>query len=52
MTRMRHRNSGAGMMNSNRGGPPEFLSDHPRRERRMRDLERWMPDALAEYSGR
>lgn len=40
------------MMSSNRGGPPEFLSDHPSDEKRMRDLERWMPEALAEYSGR
>jgi len=40
------------MMASGKGSPPEFLSDHPSDERRTRDLERWMPEALAEYRGR
>jgi predicted Zn-dependent protease len=31
-----------------RGGRmPEFLSDHPSSERRMRDMEQWVPKALA-----
>jgi metalloendopeptidase OMA1, mitochondrial len=31
-----------------RGGRiPEFLSDHPSDERRMRDMEQWVPKALA-----
>jgi metalloendopeptidase OMA1, mitochondrial len=31
-----------------RGGrTPEFLSDHPSDERRMRDMEQWVPKALA-----
>jgi len=29
--------------------PLEYLSTHPSNERRIEDLERWMPDALREY---
>lgn len=29
------------------GEPPEFLSDHPSDDRRIRDLEKWARDALA-----
>ena len=29
--------------------PPEFLSTHPSHETRVRDLEKWMPDALKAY---
>jgi metalloendopeptidase OMA1, mitochondrial len=29
--------------------PPEFLSTHPNHDRRIRDLEKWMPEAVAEY---
>lgn len=32
-----------------RGGPPEWLSTHPSHDRRVRDLEKWMPEAVAEY---
>ncbi|HMU76050.1 MAG TPA: M48 family metallopeptidase [Elusimicrobiota bacterium] len=31
------------------GAPPEFLSTHPSHETRVRDLEKWMPDALKAY---
>lgn len=31
------------------GRPPEFLSTHPNPETRVRDLQGWMPEALAEY---
>ena len=34
---------------SNGAAPPVFLSDHPSDERRVRDLERWMPEALEYY---
>jgi predicted Zn-dependent protease len=36
------------------GKTPEFLSTHPSHETRIRDLERWMPEALRLYeiSGR
>jgi predicted Zn-dependent protease len=38
------------MMSSSKGGkPPEILSDHPSDERRIRDLEKWMPEAVAAY---
>lgn len=30
------------------GRPPEFASTHPTDERRIRQLEQWMPEALAE----
>ena len=38
-------------MDAEGGGarPPEFLSTHPNPETRVRDLQRWMPEALAEY---
>jgi predicted Zn-dependent protease len=29
--------------------PPEFLSTHPSHDRRISDLEKWMPEAVAEY---
>lgn len=28
------------------GGPPEFMSTHPSHERRIRDLQGWVPEAL------
>jgi predicted Zn-dependent protease len=34
------------------GRPPEFLSTHPSPGTRMRQLEAWMPEALAHYAGR
>jgi predicted Zn-dependent protease len=41
------------MMEASKGGaPPEFLSDHPSDEHRVRDLEKWMPEALAAYQPR
>jgi Zn-dependent protease with chaperone function len=39
------------MMAQGGGSPPELLSDHPSDERRVRDLEQWMPEALAAYRG-
>jgi len=33
-----------------RRSPPEFMSTHPSHETRIRDLEKWMPEALALYS--
>jgi len=33
-----------------KGRPPEFLSTHPATERRVRDLERWQPEARALYA--
>jgi predicted Zn-dependent protease len=32
-----------------KGGPPEFMSTHPSHDRRIRELEGWMPEALALY---
>jgi predicted Zn-dependent protease len=29
--------------------PPEFLSSHPTDETRIRDIERWLPEALSHY---
>ncbi len=29
--------------------PPQFLSTHPRHETRIKDLEKWMPEALGFY---
>jgi predicted Zn-dependent protease len=37
---------------SQSGSPPEFLSTHPSDERRIRDLQKWMPEARAAYRGR
>jgi Zn-dependent protease with chaperone function len=34
---------------SESGGPPAFLSDHPTDEQRVRNLEKWMPEAQAAY---
>ncbi len=34
---------------SNGSAPPAFLSDHPTDERRVQDLEKWMPEALRYY---
>ncbi len=31
------------------GAPPEFLSTHPNYETRIKNLQSWMPEALAEY---
>ena len=31
------------------GGPPAWLSTHPSHEQRVADLERWLPEAMAEY---
>ena len=36
------------MIASSKGGaPPEFLSSHPTDAQRVRDLEKWMPEAQA-----
>jgi predicted Zn-dependent protease len=32
--------------------PPEFLSTHPSHDRRIRDLEKWIPEAQGEYRPR
>lgn len=41
------------MIASSRGGaPPAFLSDHPTDERRVADLEKWMPEAQVAYRKR
>jgi predicted Zn-dependent protease len=37
------------MAKSSKGRPPAFLSDHPSDERRIRDLQKWMPEARAAY---
>lgn len=37
------------MAESNKQQPPEFASTHPSNESRIRDLESFMPEALAEY---
>jgi predicted Zn-dependent protease len=29
--------------------PPEFLSTHPSSQKRIADLEKWMPQALERY---
>jgi predicted Zn-dependent protease len=34
------------------GQPPEFLSDHPSHERRVTDLQAWLPEVEARYGGR
>jgi predicted Zn-dependent protease len=34
---------------SQSSSPPAFLSDHPSNETRVRDLEKWMPEALTYY---
>ncbi len=34
------------------GAPPEFLSTHPSNERRIAELEKFLPEALAEYDKR
>jgi predicted Zn-dependent protease len=36
-------------LGANSQKPPAFLSDHPADEKRVADLEKWMPDAEAEY---
>lgn len=41
------------MMAASKGGsPPAFLSDHPSDANRVRDLQKWMPQAVAAYSAR
>jgi predicted Zn-dependent protease len=32
------------------GAPSEFLSTHPSHDTRIHDLQKWMPEALKEYS--
>jgi predicted Zn-dependent protease len=34
---------------SNGSKPPEFLSDHPSDDRRIRDIQKWMPEAMKYY---
>jgi predicted Zn-dependent protease len=34
-----------------RGQPVEFLSTHPSHGTRIRQLEKWMPEALEHYHG-
>lgn len=38
------------MMKAKDKAPPEFLSTHPASERRVKELERWMPEALKYYT--
>lgn len=33
------------------GGPPEFASTHPGHETRIKQMQEWMPEALAKYPG-
>lgn len=37
------------MLREDRRRPPEFLSTHPSAGRRIQDLNRWIPNALASY---
>jgi predicted Zn-dependent protease len=37
---------------SNGGAPPAFLSDHPANETRIKQIEKWMPQAMKEYRPR
>ncbi|MDA0738805.1 MAG: M48 family metallopeptidase [Nitrospirae bacterium] len=37
------------MAQSSQGAPPEFLSTHPANETRIKDLQEWMPEAMAIY---
>lgn len=37
------------MAAASEGAPPEFLSTHPANEKRIADLNRWMPEAMAIY---
>ena len=32
------------------GSPPQFLSDHPAHETRIRDLQGWIPEAQREFT--
>ena len=34
---------------SNSAKPPEFLSTHPAEERRIQELERYLPEAMKYY---
>jgi predicted Zn-dependent protease len=40
------------MANSGGGAPPEFLSTHPSNQSRIRNIERFMPEAMKYYSGK
>jgi predicted Zn-dependent protease len=31
------------------GAPPEFLSTHPSHDTRIRDIQKWLPEALKHY---
>jgi predicted Zn-dependent protease len=33
-----------------KGSPPQFLSDHPSHETRIKDLKGWMPEAQREFA--
>ena len=35
---------------SSGGSPPEFMSTHPNHETRIRDLTRWLPEAMQLYN--
>lgn len=37
------------MAQSSQGAPPEFLSTHPANDTRIKDLQEWMPEAMAIY---
>lgn len=38
------------MSQMSEGGTPQFLSTHPSHETRVSNLEKWIPDAMAEYN--
>lgn len=40
------------MAQSGGGAPPEFLSTHPSNQSRIRNIERFMPEAMKYYSGK
>jgi predicted Zn-dependent protease len=41
-----------GAATASEGGPPAFLRTHPVTDTRIKDLRKWMPEALAEYNNR
>lgn len=41
-----------GQLSKDRQQPPEFLSTHPAPATRIRDIDRWLPEALQYYAPR